>query len=225
MRTEITFSPAYAMATIHLDQGESAHAEAGAMMAMSPDIEIETSTRGGIMKGLRRSVLGGESFFMNTFSATGPDGHVVVAPALPGDIITWPLTGNTVYLQSGSYLASPGSIEIDSKWGGAKTFFSKEGLFMLKCQGTGDLVVSSYGAIQPVDLAPGQSYTVDTGHMVGWDEGVTYEVSKVGNWKSTMLGGEGLVVNLTGPGRVYIQSRSPENFIDWLVPKLPTQRS
>ncbi len=225
MRTEISFSPAFAMATMHLDLNESMKAEAGAMMAMSPTVDISTSTQGGMLKGLKRSVLGGESFFMNTFTATGPDAHVVVAPALPGDIITWPLTGNTVYLQSGSYLASPTSIEIDSKWGGAKTFFSKEGLFMLKCSGHGDLVVSSYGAVQAVDLQPGQSYIVDTGHMVGWDEGVSYEVNKVGNWKSTMLGGEGLVVRLTGPGRAYIQTRSPESFVDWLVPKLPMQRS
>jgi uncharacterized protein (TIGR00266 family) len=225
MRTEITFSPAFAMATLHLEPGESVKAEAGAMMAMSPTVEIATSTSGGIMKGLRRSVLGGESFFMNTFTANGPDAHVIVAPALPGDIIMWPITGKTVYLQSGSYLASPDTIDIDSKWGGAKTFFSKEGLFMLKCTGTGDLVVSSYGAVHAVDLAPGQSYTVDTGHMVGWEEGVSYEVKKVGNWKSTVLGGEGLVVHLTGPGRVYIQTRSPSDFIDWIVPKLPTQRS
>jgi len=225
MRTEINFSPAYAMATVHMDAGESVNAEAGAMMAMSPGVDMVTSTQGGVFKGLKRSVLGGESFFMNEFTASTQGAHVVVAPALPGDIITWPLTGNTVYLQSGSFLAAPKSIDIDSKWGGAKTFFSKEGLFMLKCSGVGDLVVSSYGAIQEVELGAGQTYTVDTGHMVGWQEGVQYEVVKVGNWKSTMLGGEGLVVKLTGPGRVYIQTRSPEDFISWLTPKLPTQRS
>jgi len=225
MRTEISFSPSFAMATVHLDPGESVKAEAGAMMAMTPTIEMATSTRGGVLKGLKRSVLGGESFFMNTFTSKGSGDHIVVAPALPGDIITWPLTGNTVYLQSGSYLASPTSIEIDSKWGGAKTFFSKEGLFMLKCSGVGDLIVSSYGAVHGIDLQAGQTYTVDTGHMVGWEDGVSYEVVKAGNWKSTMLGGEGLVVRLTGPGRVYVQTRSPSNFIDWLVPKLPTQRS
>jgi uncharacterized protein (TIGR00266 family) len=148
MKTEIQFSPAFAMATVHLDLGEEIQAEAGAMMAMTPGIGIETSTRGGVLKGLRRSVLGGESFFLNTFKASQAGDHVVVAPALPGDVITWPLTGNTVYLQSGSYLAAPGSIDVDSKWGGSKTFFSKEGLFMLKCSGVGDLVVSSYGAIQ-----------------------------------------------------------------------------
>jgi len=225
MRTEISFSPSFAMATVHLQPAESVSAEAGAMVAMSHTVEIKTDTKGGILKGLRRSMLGGESFFLNTFTATGPDAHVLLAPALAGDIVTWPLTGNTVYLQSGSYLAAPSTVEVDSKWGGSKTFFSREGLFMLKCSGVGDLVVSSYGAIQPVDLAQGQSYVVDTGHMVGWEEGVSYEVHKAGGWKSTILGGEGLVVRLTGPGRAYIQTRSPDSFIDWLVPKLPTQRS
>ena len=65
---------------------------------------------------------------------------------------------------------------------------------------------------------PGQSYTVDTGHMVGWSEQVTYEVRKIGGWKSTMLSGEGLVCRLTGPGRIYLQTRSPESFLAWLVP-------
>ena len=130
-----------------------------------------------------------------------------------------------MYLQSGSYLAAPESVDVDSKWGGAKTFFSREGLFMLKCSGVGELVVSSYGAIQGIDLAAGQSYVVDTGHMVGWEEGVSYEVHKAGNWKATVLGGEGLVVRLTGPGRVYIQTRSPDGFLSWLIPKLPADRS
>ncbi|MEO1055847.1 MAG: TIGR00266 family protein [Actinomycetota bacterium] len=225
MRTEITYSPAFAMATLHLDQGEAVRAEAGAMMAMTANVDIATSTQGGVLKGLRRSVLGGESFFMNTFTSNGAQENIVVAPALPGDIITWPIADTPVYLQSGSYLASSGSVDIDSKWGGSKTFFSKEGLFMLKCTGHGDLVVSSYGAIHTLDLAAGEKYVVDTGHMVGWQEGVSYSVRKAGNWKSTVLGGEGLVVDLTGPGRAYIQTRSPEGFIDWLAPKLPGNRS
>jgi uncharacterized protein (AIM24 family) len=85
--------------------------------------------------------------------------------------------------------------------------------------------VSSYGAIHAIDLAAGQQYVVDSGHMVGWEEAVTYEVRKAGNWKSTILGGEGLVVALTGPGRIYVQTRSQDSFLDWLIPKLPTQRS
>ncbi|MBY5163316.1 TIGR00266 family protein [Salsipaludibacter albus] len=225
MRTEITDGPAFAQATLHLDAGETVRAEAGAMVAMSPSVDIETSTQGGFMKGLRRS-LGGESFFMNTFTAREAGSVVRVAPPLPGDIVSWSMDGShAVFLQSGSYLASPETIEVDSKWGGSKTFFSREGLVMLKCTGVGDLVVSSYGAIQAIDLAAGEQYVVDTGHMVGWQEGVNYEVRKVGNWKSTVLSGEGLVVTLTGPGRVYTQTRSPEAFLGWIIPKLPKQTS
>ena len=225
MRTEVSYSPAFAMATVSLDQGESVKAEAGAMMAMSPGVEIQTSTQGGVLKGLKRSVLGGESFFMNTFKATGPDAHVVLAPTLPGDIVTWEMSNQTIYLQSGAYLASAESIDIDTKWGGSKTFFSREGLFMLKCSGSGELVVSSYGAIVAKDLQPGEVYTVDSGHMVGWGEGIQYNVRKAGNWKSTILGGEGLVVELTGPGRIYIQTRSEDAFLGWLIPKLPKTSS
>lgn len=225
MHTDIHFSPSFAVALVRLAPGEIVRSEAGAMVSMSDAVEITTDTQGGIMRGLKRSVLGGESFFMNTFTATGPGAELSFAPPLPGDVVEWTLSRQTVYLQSGSYLASSDGIDVDSSWGGSKTFFSREGLFMLKVQGTGNLLVSSYGAIQPIDLAPGQSYTVDTGHMVGWSEQVTYEVRKIGGWKSTMLSGEGLVCRLTGPGRIYLQTRSPDSFLAWLLPKLPTNRS
>jgi uncharacterized protein (TIGR00266 family) len=225
VETEVKYGPSFALATVHLAPGETVKAEAGAMVAMSNTVGIQTDTQGGFMKGLRRSVLGGESFFMNTFTANGPGAEIALAPSLPGDIVEWPLQGQTVFLQSGSYLASSADIDVDSKWGGAKTFFSREGLFMLRVGGVGKVLVSSYGAIHGIDLAPGQTYTVDTGHMVAWSESVRYEVHKVGNWKSTLLGGEGLVVSLTGPGRIYVQTRSPEALVAWLIPQLPKSNS
>ena len=225
MQTEIKFSPAFALAIARLDPGEVVKAEAGAMLGKSSDVEIETSTQGGVLKGLRRSVLGGESFFMNTFRAGPNGGEVQFAPPLPGDIVSWEMTGSPIFLQSGSYLASTAGIEIDSSWGGSKTFFSSEGLFLLRCTGAGTMLVTSYGAIDAMDLTAGQSYTVDTGHIVGWTEGVQYKVRKVGGWKSTFLSGEGLVVDLTGPGRVYLQSRSTQDFLGWLIPKLPKPSS
>ena len=221
MQTEIQYSPAFASAKVTLDQGESMRAEAGAMLAMAPTISIETSAQGGVMKGLRRAVLGGESFFMNTFTSSAPGSEIYFAPALPGDIVAWPLQGQTVFLQSGAYLASSQGIDIDTQWGGSKTFFSREGLFMLRVSGEGTVLVASYGAIHSIDLAEGQSFTVDTGHMVAWTETVQYHVRKVGSWKSTALSGEGLVCDLTGPGRIYVQTRSQDAFLDWLIPKLP----
>jgi uncharacterized protein (AIM24 family) len=87
------------------------------------------------------------------------------------------------------------------------------------------MLVSSYGAIVDRQLQPGEVYTVDTGHIVAFDEGVTYAVRKVGNWKSTILGGEGLVTDFTGPGRVLLQTRSAQELIDWLTVSLPFSRS
>lgn len=224
MRTEIKYSPSFAVAQVVLSPGESCKAEAGAMVAMA-GVDIQTSTQGGFMKGLKRSMLGGESFFMNTFTAGPAGGTVTFAPTLAGDVVSWQLSGQTVFLQSGAYLASSLGIDVDTKFGGGRTFFSSEGLFVLKCSGVGELLVSSYGAIDAKQLAPGETYTVDTGHMVGWSEGVSYNVRKVGNWKSTFLSGEGLVVDLTGPGVIYMQTRSQDAFLSWLVPKLPTSSS
>lgn len=221
MRTEVKFSPSFAIAHVILDPGESVKAEAGAMVSKSPSVDIETSTQGGILKGLRRSVLGGESFFMNTFTANPAGGEVSFAPDTPGDVLVWDLSGQTVFLQSGSYLASAVSVDVDSSWGGAKTFFSSEGLFILKCSGHGQLILSAYGAVEFRDLVAGETLTVDSGHVVGWSEGISYQVRKVGNWKSTFLSGEGLVADLTGPGTVYMQTRSPDAFVGWLVPRLP----
>lgn len=224
MQTEIMYGPAYATAKVILSAGEVVRAEAGAMLAMSPGVAMETTTQGGVLKGLRRSVLGGESFFMNTFTGQVDGAELWLAPPLAGDVVAWPING-TLYVQSGSYLASSQGLEVDSKWGGSKTFFSREGLFMLRISGQGDVVLSSYGAIHAIDLQPGQTYTVDTGHMVAWTEGVNYAVRKVGNWKSTFFSGEGFVVDATGPGRIYIQTRSQDSFLNWLIPQLPQQSS
>ena len=110
---------------------------------------------------------------------------------------------------------------MDTKWGGAKTFFSKEGFFLLKVHGSGDLFLTSYGAIHEIALASGESYIVDTGHMVAFDDSVGYRVQRVGGLKSTLFSGEGLVCRLTGPGRIFIQSRSADAFLAWLIPNLP----
>jgi len=112
-------------------------------------------------------------------------------------------------------------VEIDTKWGGARTFFASEGLIMLRARGSGLLLLSSYGAIHPIDLPAGQRYTVDTGHLVSFTEGMGFNVRVVGGMRSTLFSGEGLVVDLTGPGRVYMQTRSEDAFLSWLAPNLP----
>ena len=220
MNHEILYRPSYSLLKVNLGKGESISAEAGAMVSMSSTIEIETKMKGGLFGALKKSVLGGESFFTNNFKANDA-GEVCFAPSLPGDLTAVELANQTILAQSGAYVASSPEITVDTKWGGAKTFISKEGFFLLKIAGTGTVFLSSYGAIHEVQLAAGQRYTVDTGHMVAFDDGVRYEVKRVGGLKSTLFSGEGLVCELTGPGRIMLQTRSEDAFISWLTPKLP----
>ena len=149
----------------------------------------------------------------------------MLAPPLPGDIAVLELEGDSLLVQSGAYVASSQGINVDTKFGGAKTFFASEGLFLLKCTGTGTLIVSSYGAIHERVLGPSETFSVDTGHLVAFTEGIGFNVRAVGGMKSTMFSGEGLVVDLTGPGRVLMQTRSSQAFVGWLVPQLPFERS
>ena len=220
MEYEVLYRPSYSLLKVKLQPGQAVSAEAGAMVSMSSGIEMKTSAKGGLFGALKRSVLGGESFFVNTFKAN-ESGEVTFAPTLPGDIHALELSGQTMYAQSGAYIASSPEIEVDTKWGGAKTFFSREGLFLLKISGAGNAFLSSYGAIHEIDLQAGQQYTVDTGHMVAFAEGVGYSVRRVGGLKSTLFSGEGLVCELTGPGKIMIQSRSADAFLSWLIPQIP----
>jgi uncharacterized protein (TIGR00266 family) len=225
MNVDIRYSPAFALAVITLPPGGEVRAEAGAMTSMSGGVEIETKAQGGMLAGLKRSVLGGESFFINTFRAPS-GGELTVSPTLPGDIVHMPV-GNSgaLMVQSGSWLASDPGVQVDTKWGGRKTFFSGEGLFLLRCTGTGDMIVSSYGAIERRALGQGEVLKIDTGHIVAFEENIGYQVNKVGGWKSTLLSGEGLVATFTGPGTLWLQTRSPADFIGWLIPQLPKQQS
>jgi uncharacterized protein (TIGR00266 family) len=225
MQVDIRYSPAFALAVITLPPGGAVKAEAGAMTSMSGGVEIETKAQGGLFKGLKRSVLGGESFFINTFTAPS-GGELTVAPPLPGDIVRMPSGGaGAMMVQSGSWLAADPGVQVDTQWGGARTFFSGEGLFLLRCTGDGDMVISSFGAIERRDLAQGEVLKIDTGHIVAFGEGISYQVSKVGGWKSTLLSGEGLVATFTGPGSLWLQTRSPADFVGWLTPQLPTRQN
>jgi uncharacterized protein (TIGR00266 family) len=220
MDFEVLYRPTYSLLEIRLNLNEAIQAEAGAMVYMSPTIEIQTQMKGGLLSAISRSVLGGETLFINTFKATGGSGILGLAPAYSGDIIRHKLLGENLYVQSGSYIACSPEIEIETKWGGAKAFFSREGLFLLKIKGTGDVFLSSFGAIHIKELR-NECFTIDTGHMVAFTEGLDYSVRRAGGLKSTLLSGEGLVAEFRGTGKLYIQTRNVESFANWLFPFLP----
>lgn len=226
MKTEILYHPAYALTVVTLDPNEEVNVEGGSMVSMSSDMSIETKARGGLLASLARSILGGESFFINAYRASPNGGQITVAPTLPGDMFVIELQGNdALKVQSGAFVASSDGVQVDTSWGGAKTFFASEGLIMLRASGTGTLILSSYGAIHEVNLGAGERYTVDTGHLVAFTDNIGFQVRRVGGLKSTLFSGEGLVVDLTGPGKLLIQTRSQDAFLSWLIPKLPKPTS
>lgn len=225
MKVDVRYRPAFALAMVTLEPGEDVQVEGGAMVGMSANMKMETGAKGGFLKSLGRKMFGGESFFLNTYTGVQEGDSVALAPPLPGDIEVIEMQGETLMVQSGAYLASSEGINVETKWSGAKTFFGSEGLIMLRISGTGILIVSSYGAIHSISLAEGQKYVVDTGHLVTFEEHLHFDLKKVAGWKSTLFSGEGLVMELTGPGKLTLQSRSQDSFLSWLIPQLPQQTS
>ncbi len=220
MDIEVIHRPSYSLAIAKLAPNERIRAEAGAMVSMSGSVSIETKAEGGILKSLGRAMLGGESFFQNFFVASGEGGEVTLAPELPGDIAVIEINGQKLMIQSGSYMASESGIELTAKVS-VKAFMSAEGISMLEATGSGTLLVSSYGAIYEKTLGAGEKYIVDSSHLVAFDGTMGVTPKPVGGIKSTLFSGEGLVVELTGPGKIYIQTRSPQALINWIIPQLP----
>jgi uncharacterized protein (TIGR00266 family) len=224
MEIDIQFRPSYSLAIVKLVPNERIRTDSGSMVSHSAGVEIETKAEGGFLKSLGRAVLGGESFFQNFWKAGAQGGEVTLAPDLPGDMAMIQMTGQTLMIQSGSYLASEAGIELSTKLSG-KAFKAGEGVSMLEASGSGKLLVSSYGAIFEKNLASGEKYIVDSSHLVAFDGSMNVEALSVGGLKSTLLSGEGLVVQLTGPGHLYIQTRSPQALISWIIPQVPTKSS
>ncbi len=224
MHYEIKSSPDFAMIYCRLDQGDSIVAESGAMVSMTTNIKMKTQARGGILAAAKRKLLGGESIFQNTFTAESDNARVMLAPGSPGDIIAFDLEdGKSLMIQSSAYVAATPEVKLDTKWGGAKGFFSGVGLFLLKATGPGTVFVASYGAIYP-KKCDGE-YIVDTDHIVAFEDSVTYSVTKVGGIKSLFLGGEGLVARFQGNGMIYAQTRSPSSMASFLHPYRRVQRN
>jgi uncharacterized protein (TIGR00266 family) len=224
MDVEIRASPSFAVGRCTLGSGEQMKAEAGAMMAHSVGVELEAKVQGGLMKGLKRSILGGESLFMTTWTAPNEGGWVDVAANLPGDLAVLDVSGDMNVTQGG-WLASSIGIELDTKWGGFKNVFGDEGGFLVRCSGTGKIVVACYGAIEQLELGAGEKVVLDSGHLVAFDPSVEFITRKVTKGiMQTLKSGEGFVMEFTGPGRIITQTRNPQGLIGWLTTELPFSR-
>jgi uncharacterized protein (TIGR00266 family) len=222
MDIEIAHRPGNAAAKIRLAPGEVCVAEAGAMIAMSGDVAINTTTHsrgaGGVMAGLKRMVAG-ESFFLNHYTAGRNGGEVWLAPTLSGDMMSYELRGESLIVQSGSFVACEQGVNVNVGWQGFKSLFSGEGLFWVNLSGNGKAVFNSFGAIYPIEV--NGEVIVDTGHIVAFNETLSFSLTKAGkSWMSSFLGGEGLVCRFKGRGTVWCQSHNPTSFGKLLGPLL-----
>ena len=196
---------------IELDPGEGVRAEAGTMTYMEDGIQMQTGTGGGIFKGLQRAITG-ESFFITTFLNTGSSKqHASFAAPYPGKIVPLALDdfGGTLICQKDSFLCAAQGIEIEiafTKRLGAG-IFGGEGFILQRLKGSGLAFVHAGGTVIEKDLAAGESLRVDTGCLVAFPESVDYDIKFIGGFTNALFGGEGLfLANLTGPGKVYLQS-------------------
>jgi uncharacterized protein (TIGR00266 family) len=224
MQYEIIDSPDFAVVRVTLDAGEKIVSESGAMVAMDTGLDMETTMRGGLLAAAKRKLLGGESLFQNTYTSKSNGQRIFFAPPTEGDVRARQLAaGEVFFMQSGAYVAHFGEqLTLDTKWGGVKGFFSGAGLFLIKITGPGLVFYSSYGAIHEVSLN-GSGYTVDTGHIVGFTEGVNYSVRSFGGLKGLFFSGEGLVADFDGTGQVYLQTRNAQSLAAFLHPFRPVK--
>jgi uncharacterized protein (TIGR00266 family) len=220
---EVLHQPSFALAVVRLQAEQGIQAEAGAMVSMSANVELQSQMKGGLLGAIKRAA-GGESAFVSTFTARGGPGEVTFAPGGPGDIAAIEMGNQLFFVQSSSYLAGDMGLVIDTKWGGAKTFFGGEGLFVLQVSGSGLLLLSSFGAIHRKRLAHGERYVVDTGHLVAWEGTTQYTLRKAAaGFFRSYVSGEGKVAEFTGPGEILIQTRNLAAFAGLLKPFLPSQ--
>jgi uncharacterized protein (TIGR00266 family) len=229
MTIELLSQPAATAAKIRMNQGDVVTAEVGAMIAKSPEIYVETTSKsrggsGGFLKGVKR-MFSGESFFLNHFTSRKDNTEIILGPSLIGDIAHHKLSGATLLVQSSGWLAACGDIEIDTAWQGlGAALFGGEGIFWVKCSGQGDVLLNSFGAIYEVDVDG--EYCVDTSHIVAYEETLNFSISKSStSWLSSFLSGEGFVCDFNGRGKIYCQTHAPNGFGKALGPKLKPIRS
>ena len=228
MQFQVELGPAYSLCIARMEQGEQVMAESGAMVTQDAHVDMQTSASGGkgaggFLKGLGRKMFLGESFFRNPFTASNAPGEVTFAPPLPGDITVYEMQGQDLVIQQTSYLCSAPTVEIETKWGGFKSFFGEGRMFWIRAFGNGPLALNAFGAIKEIEVDG--SFIIDTGHIVAFEPTLDFTIKRVGSWFSTFFSSEGLVCRFEGRGKLFIQSRNPAEFGGAIGPKLPPRNA
>ncbi len=221
MEWEIRHRPVFSVLEVKLEPGEEIVVEPGAYMMHFGEVEVKTSARGGMLSSLARRIAGGESVFMNTIRGGKSGARVWIAPSVPGDITHIRIRpGEAYYVQDSSFLACHGEVKLTVAWRGLKGLLAEGELVWLKLEGMGDAWVNSYGCLEKLSLKPGEKAVIDNGHLVAMSGNIGWRIRKFGGLKTLLLGGEGLVVEVEGPGELIVQTRTLPAFASVLLPFL-----
>ncbi len=223
MEYEIVKNP-MGLIQFSMNKGDKVTAEAAAMVFMRGDIETVTRMRkGGFLKSLKAAALGGESFFVNDFIANSDNCTLGLTGNTLGDIEVIHVTEEFI-VQSGAFVGSTGGLTLDTKWQGFTKGIFGSNLFMLKTVGTGEMFVNAWGGIIKKELKDGEKMILDNYQLVALSSRASYRVTKHGGFKTTLFGGEALVIEIVGPGTVYLQTKSIMEFVRAIIPFLPKGR-
>ncbi|MGE0496049.1 MAG: TIGR00266 family protein [Vulcanimicrobiota bacterium] len=214
METELAGNPDFGHIKFRLDSGDKILVESGAMAVMDTHVAVESKMMGGFVPAVMRKLLAGESLMVGEYSSSQAGQRLQISPAIPGQVLHRNLQGETLMMQAGSFLACTPGVNVSTVFGGIKALFSGEGMFFLKITGQGDLWFNAYGSVVEHEMSG--DFIVDTGHVVGWEPSVNWEITGMGNLMSTIFSGEGLVIRFSGSGKVWLQTRSMGGLSGWL---------
>ena len=212
---------------VQLHQNEELYAEAGAMLYMGDGIELQAKMQGGLMKGLMRKFLAGESLFMSVFRCNTAKGDLALANPIAGKIFPLELRGNTVLAERNAFLCGIGNIDMSIAF--TKRFgaglFGGEGFILQKISGQGLVFLHAGGNMVEFNLASGEHLRVDTGCIVSMADTVDYDIQFVGGFRNALFGGEGLFyATLTGPGHVVLQTLPFSRLANRIAAAIPHHR-
>ena len=219
MKAKINGAPAFAYIDVDLDPGETIIAESDAMASMSSELELVAKLNGGFLPAVSKKLLGGESLFVNHFkNPTNASKRLTLVQKTPGDIRQVELSGRSLCLQPGAYIASTPGLDLGLRYAGISSFIGREGLFKLEVSGSGTLWYGAYGGL--VDRQIRGEYIVDSSHLVAYEPQLKLRTQLAGGIFGSFFGGEGLVTRIEGEGMIVMQTRSLTGFASWLNPKI-----
>ncbi|MDV0446483.1 hypothetical protein MsAg5_03220 [Methanosarcinaceae archaeon Ag5] len=223
MKYEIKGTP-FPVVTCHLEKGETMVSESGAMSWMTDKMKMETTTGGGLMKGLGR-MLSGNSLFLNNYTAEGENQHITFSSSFPGRILDFKLDGSkTLIAQKQALLAMEKTVNMEMHFRKkiGVGFFGGEGFIMQRFTGNGHVFLEIDGDVVEYELKAGEKMYIEQSHLAAMDSTVTFDIETVKGAKNILFGGEGLFLGtITGPGKVWIQTMPMSGLIDIILSRIP----